>query len=377
MDKTNRGVVRGLPVLAALLLLLSGMASATAGRLAAGDEQLQSGEYFDRMSFGGTAGEQVRLELHSDEFDPYLLLLDAAGTVVLEVDDSAGAGTGVDELFTFPAGGTFTAVITSLMPGETGAYRFALSAAASAPAVPRARPAAPAPAGVTAQPGTVTGTVTDAQGRPLPGIEVTLRPSLTVGEVKVFTDQNGVYVADGLIDVPYVIRAWQRVDYNGSRVCVRLGLEQPGDYSSFSVAQGAVRNFSLQHTGQIYDMLDAQDGQFGGAIMFTLMDDLQGPLQLEFNFSPTGPLFDGSQSTALVRQVTTDELGRVLVRGIPVGPYQVSVTLLGQDGSRQPVNLSGSWGGPDMGTAMNVNWIGDGSCNLGSGFEWFDLYGSL
>src|SRR5690606_32696555 len=52
----------GAVVAASLLMLVAAVAStasAGAGVLAAGDEKLSSGEYFDRVSFSGAAGDEV------------------------------------------------------------------------------------------------------------------------------------------------------------------------------------------------------------------------------------------------------------------------------------------------------------------------------
>ncbi|MFO7547032.1 MAG: hypothetical protein R6W77_16185, partial [Trueperaceae bacterium] len=55
--------------------MLAGFASAGAGHLGPGDAQLSSGEYFDRVTFEGAAGDQVVIELSSSAFDPYLIVL--------------------------------------------------------------------------------------------------------------------------------------------------------------------------------------------------------------------------------------------------------------------------------------------------------------
>ncbi|MFN2322347.1 MAG: hypothetical protein ABR510_05250 [Trueperaceae bacterium] len=51
---------------------------------------LDNGEPFLTFERSLTAGVPVYLELTSGSFDPYLVVLDPAGELVLEVDDSPG-----------------------------------------------------------------------------------------------------------------------------------------------------------------------------------------------------------------------------------------------------------------------------------------------
>lgn len=107
------------------------------GTLAAGDLQLDSGEYVDVYAYDMVAGVAVRIELASDAIDPYLLVLDPADEVVLEVDDSAGAGLNVAETFVPREDGSHLVVVTSAFPAETGGYELRVKgAAASAGALP-------------------------------------------------------------------------------------------------------------------------------------------------------------------------------------------------------------------------------------------------
>src|SRR5690606_4778809 len=154
----------------------------------------------------------------STEFDPYLVVLGADGTSLLQVDDSPGQGLNVDVGLTLPADGTYLIVVTSAFAGETGAYALTLTGGGAQAAVPGggkktiasapardAPPAAttpPAPAGpvlapgprptppalggapvpgIAPRPGYVTGTVFDTQGRPLPGATV-LITGVTFGQ---------------------------------------------------------------------------------------------------------------------------------------------------------------------------------------------------
>ena len=109
-----------------------GAASVERGTLAAGDMELDSGEYVDVYAYDMSAGVAVRIEVASDVFDPYLLVLGPADEVVLEVDDSAGAGLNVAETFVPRADGSYLVVVTSAFPDETGGYELRVQGAATA-----------------------------------------------------------------------------------------------------------------------------------------------------------------------------------------------------------------------------------------------------
>lgn len=349
------------------------IAHATAGALGQGDEQLASGEYFDRVTFSGNAGDEVLLEVSSTDFDPYLIVLDPTGNPVAQQDDSALAGTNVNLTFVLPVSGTYTLVITSAMPGETGGYRVSLSApgqGAAAPQIAKPQQAGqPTQSGAAA--GTVSGTVVDSLGRPIEGARVMVVPALTTGSVEVTTDANGRYLVEGLLDVPYRIRAWAFYQHGGSRVCLRLGMESQVHYDTFVTSSGMVKNFSVQHTGGIGDLRDT-DEQFGAVLSVMNTYTYEGfGNRIELAFTPTGPLIDGAPSEPFVRVIDPDT--EYLLRGLPVAPYTVTATLIEEDGTRSPIGVSRS-DFDEPTSSLAVNWQGDGSCSLGSGVEWQYLY---
>lgn len=257
-----RSVLQPLACSLVLVVVFAAPALAGAGTLSPDDEQLASGEYFDRVTFSGAAGDEVRVEHSSREFQPYLLIRDPDGEPFLEDDGSSGAG--VQVVFRLPASGTYTAVITNWAPGETGGYRLVLSDPNQRSGGISKTPSSAEPAASgTAQTHSVRGSVVDAQGSPLAGARITLQPALTLGQVNVTADADGECVAESLPDVSYQARAWALVNYGGQEICMRLGMESDSDYNSFSAAGGAVRNFGMQLTGAIGDMQSAVDGHFG------------------------------------------------------------------------------------------------------------------
>lgn len=362
-----------LTVLAAAAL---STAHATAGALGQGDEQLASGEYFDRVTFTGNAGDEVLLEVASTDFDPYLIILDSSGNAVAQQDDAAGAGTNVSLAFVLPAAGTYTLIITSALPGETGGYRLSLSApgqaaVAAAPQIAKPQqPGQPTQAAASGA-GTISGTVVDSLGHPIEGARVLVVPALTTGDVEVTTDADGRYLVQGLLEVPYRIRAWAFYQSAGSRVCLRLGMESPVHYDTFVTSSGVIKNFSVQHTGGIGDLRDT-DEQFGAvlSVMNTYYYE-DADNRIELMFTPTGPLIDGAPAQTFVRVI--DPATQYLLRGLPVAPYTVTATLIQPDGTRSPVGVSRS-DFVEPSASLAVTWEGDGSCSLGSGVEWQTLY---
>lgn len=149
---------------------------------------------------------------------------------------------------------------------------------------------------------------------------------------------------------------------------MRLGMEGDTDYDAFSAANGAVRNFRMQLSGPIGDMRDAVDGHFGGGLYFGDMYTAnQLGEQVEFTFVPTGPLIDGTTGETFTRLLAGPD--SQLMKGIPVGPYRISAEAIAPDGSRQTLMLKLSQGG-QAAPAVDINWTGEGECNMGSGFEW-------
>ena len=82
------------------------------GRLETGDQQMNDGTWADVWQFQGLAGQNVTIELRSEEFDTYLQLLDGAGNRLSEDDDSLGD---LDSriVFTLPSSGLFQLVVNN------------------------------------------------------------------------------------------------------------------------------------------------------------------------------------------------------------------------------------------------------------------------
>jgi hypothetical protein len=91
------------------------------GHLAAGDQTLASGEFFDEYAVEGERGQPLVLDLRSTDFDPYLILALPNGEQ-LDNDDHEGDRDRSLISTTLPATGAYRVLVTSYAAGETGAY---------------------------------------------------------------------------------------------------------------------------------------------------------------------------------------------------------------------------------------------------------------
>jgi hypothetical protein len=110
----------------ALALLVAPRVSAQenrefAGTLAAGDEQLTSGEYVDTYAFPVRAGQTITIDLVSDEVDPYIILK-GPDEEQYENDDYEGSTTHSRVVQTANVSGNWDVMVTTYASGETGGY---------------------------------------------------------------------------------------------------------------------------------------------------------------------------------------------------------------------------------------------------------------
>jgi hypothetical protein len=91
------------------------------GRLAAGDDTLRSGEYVDIYRFDGVPGRRASIDVVSQDFDTYLILIPPRGDRQ-ENDDVEGRPRHslIEADLTEP--GSYTVAVTSYQRGETGDY---------------------------------------------------------------------------------------------------------------------------------------------------------------------------------------------------------------------------------------------------------------
>jgi hypothetical protein len=91
----------------------------------------RAGRKADLHAFRGTAGQRVSIDMNSDAFDAYLILVGPDNRVVAENDDGpAGRNSRIE--VSLPSTGTYTIVATALGAGERGNYTLLLSGSAPA-----------------------------------------------------------------------------------------------------------------------------------------------------------------------------------------------------------------------------------------------------
>lgn len=98
----------------------------SSGNLQDGDLLADSGSYEDNFSFQGNAGDTLRINLASDEFDTYLRLITPTGETIENDDFEGSTQQSVIEL-TLQETGRYRVLVTSYSAGSTGSYE--LSAA--------------------------------------------------------------------------------------------------------------------------------------------------------------------------------------------------------------------------------------------------------
>ena len=382
-----------------------GLAFAQKGTLEPGDATLASGEFMDVLTIHAEAPGLLTVALSSEEFDVYLIVLDAAGTTLLEVDDSDGAGTDVRASVNLSAAGAYRIVVTSAFPGETGRYLLQVAvddavqkglpflppvapaspppgaaparatptpARSATPSVPPSLPTTP-PLPITAPlPGHASGRVTLPDGRPiaLPGAVVTIGISgvaFAGGQVSlaVQPDADGRY-AQRLPDGSYQLRGTIELPFDGGRY--RFDLDPLGGTtanrdSAPGIAQDFVWRTSGLRPGAPEGSTDPFD-YFGASIILTFQSYrqdvgravLQGPAEarLVFTLTPVGASIDGDAGRELTFERRYDPLlGGVTpnhLLDVPVGVYTLSGAQLGADGAVTPLLMQRSFAeyGPDV-----------------------------
>ncbi|GAB3893873.1 hypothetical protein GCM10028803_08480 [Larkinella knui] len=173
----------------------------------------------------------------------------------------------------------------------------------------------PDPAKPTA--GYLSGRVTDAQGKPLPGATIFADNTMFYNDnILATSDANGNY----RMQTPN--GSWQasaqiRRTYNGKSY--KLDLE-PDNIDAFSGNDGAVRNFQWKLSGEKPD----NPGAFYGGSVDVTNEIGKGPYDAEniaFTFTPVGPLIDGSTGKPVVYQYDTD-YNRI--PDVPIGRYKIT-----------------------------------------------------
>jgi Carboxypeptidase regulatory-like domain len=222
---------------------------------------------------------------------------------------------------------------------------------------------APAQPRKPAKPFTVTGTVVDTKGRPLEGVTVWINADFVYGRASATTGPDGRYAFSELLRATYRADAWVKVPYAGGSVCQRLAMPKPGDYNSFPVSGGAVRDFRWQLTGKI----GFTDSYFGASIRIWDLDNTLGDARsVVFKLTPVGPLIDGSPGTVIVKEAVLDyPSSDDGLDDLPLGTYKMTAIMVGKDGRKSPL-LAAPLGSETFRPEIDLVWRAEPRCGFGS-----------
>lgn len=176
-------------------------------------------------------------------------------------------------------------------------------------------------AGGSATAGYLVGQVTDSQEKPLPGATILADNTLLYNShVETSSDAKGNY----RVKTPtgsYRAIAQIKKSYNGKNYTLDL---KPDNTAAFAGDDGAVRNFQWQLTGEDPE----QSGRYyGGEVTLDkdIMSELYDVENIEFTFTPVGPLIDGSTGKTLKLksgEPHSNSYGRI--PDVPIGRYRIT-----------------------------------------------------
>ncbi len=206
---------------------------------------------------------------------------------------------------------------------------------ATSGAAPTAHTSKPAPTAATnastPTPYTMRGTVKNAAGKPLAGVEVWADNTLYYNmNALATTDAQGRYSIPLPHDQPGTWRAGGRfkAKFNGEWFELDLNVDQT---AAFPSAAGAVRNFTLVISGE------REGGGWYGGMVWPYTSGRGGDFemdQVEFTLTPDGPLIDGSAGKPLKRFVTGPA-----IQDVPIGRYRVTARYVPKGGPAQAMLL--------------------------------------
>jgi hypothetical protein len=170
--------------------------------------------------------------------------------------------------------------------------------------------------------GFIKGVVTDTQGRPMAGAEITIDNTLFYNSNLITTtDSKGEYKVK--LSGSFTWKGYGQIQksYNEKIYTLDLHPQNPEGFTS----EGGVRNFQWQLKGKRPG--SESTGYYGGTITF---DNFPGVYEvdrkaIEFTLTPVGPLIDGSAGQTL-KIKSSDGFN---LYDVPIGRYTLSASFNG------------------------------------------------
>ncbi len=93
------------------------------GALEDGDRTIpEDGSFYDSYPFEGKSGESLTIQLKSDEFDPFVALIDDKGNIVEQNDDISEKDSNSEIKVTIPEDGAYNVIVNAYDEGGKGEY---------------------------------------------------------------------------------------------------------------------------------------------------------------------------------------------------------------------------------------------------------------
>ena len=112
----------------------AGCNTTVSGNLTTDDCRLEfDNSFYDAWTFQATAGQTIRITMHSATFDAYLLLYDPSGNFIDENNNYPGGGSDARLTLEVTESGTYTVYANSFDVGVTGGYTLELVCSSGGP----------------------------------------------------------------------------------------------------------------------------------------------------------------------------------------------------------------------------------------------------
>jgi hypothetical protein len=191
----------------------------------------------------------------------------------------------------------------------------------------------------TGKSGYLAGKVTDPQGKPLAKATIYTDNTVIKGRgAEVTTASDGTYQVQIPKDLgQWVSKGYILKQYNDRVYKMALDPENP---DSFTAEEKPVRHFQWKLTGHIPDLsLDLYYGGTAELFRDPNEEGLQDSENIEFTFTPTGVLIDGSVGKTLKLQSVKRD--RNFLKDIPMGRYKISAVY---KPTGEPLLVADAWG---------------------------------